>query len=190
MNKALPTLPSNDINQELRAGMQLATQMVAARDDKKEILRLFIKLVCTYYLKSEGTGIIRKRGRILASRRDLSSADQKQLKKAKHGSTINDQYVTVIPLGKTQIVLLSHNVVDETGTEAIAKMAASFKIDTSSRAKYWLFPIVAIALLFVPITDKVTGKGIVIGEQSYAVTATANGTINKVFVEAGHIEQH
>ncbi len=190
MNKALPPLPSNDINPQLKAGMQIATEMVAARDDKKEILRLFVKLVCAYYLKDEGTGIIRKRGRILAARRDLGSGDKRQLKRAKHGSTINEQHVTVIPIDKAQIVLLSHNIVDETGAEAIAKMAASFKVDTSNRAKYWLISIVAIALLFVPITDKVTGKGIVIGEQSYAVTATANGTINKVFVEAGHIEQH
>jgi len=183
------SIPDTGINQELLVGMQITTQIAGAQN-RKEKLQLFIKLICTYYMKGQGSGLIRRHRRILARRRDLQETEVKQLSRAKHAEKITHRVVTLVPIHhKAEIVLLGNSVLSDASIKAIAQLTQSFNLDVKSRASYALIPFILIALMFVPIKDKVSGKGIVIGEPGYTVSATSNGMIRPLIASSGRIDK-
>ncbi len=191
MNKPEQPRPDTDINQALLAGTKITVRMAASRD-RKEKLKLFVDLVSEYYSEGSFKGLVRRKRHVLASSDAMEPDTLKWLRKARHGATRKDHQdqATIISLeNKIDLALCGDSILSSESIAKIQDMARSFNLDLRSRRKLWLIPSFMIGLLFVPITDKVTSKGVYIGEQSYAVSATSDGTISEIYNSAGQVNE-
>ena len=188
-------VPELDINRELAAGMKVVTG-IARSTDKAERLQLFVQLLSVYYAGGNATGIIRTKRRlfrrIVAKRPDLTPSEIKALRKAKHGDMLaieGGKVVSVISVSSNaEAVLMADSVLDEASVEQATKLAEQFNLKTVSyRWLLWLLPVIAIVVLALPMHDRVSGKATVIGERSYAVTASSDGVIERIQLDSGRV---